>query len=76
MSIDPNTLPLVITSKHIRELTAFSESTIDRLDRDGRMPPSFKVSRKIRRWSRDQVLMWIADGCPPVSQQAQTVTSE
>ena len=50
-------------------ICGFSEKHVRRLSSIGRMPASIKLGR-IVRWSRRELLNWIAEGCPDHRQEA------
>lgn len=59
----PLVAPPVVDKNDVAEMLKASPSTIDRLNRAGRMPASFKIGNLVR-WSRAEIESWIAAGCP------------
>lgn len=48
------------SSKQIQHLTGLSRSSIDRLEKRGRMPQGIRVSLRCVRYPADLIDMWIA----------------
>ena len=53
---------LLSASQLAREL-GLSKATIWRLASAGRLPPPVRIGRSTR-WRRDEIVGWIANGCP------------
>ena len=47
----------------VAEMLCCSERHVYRMSDSGQMPRPVKVGRLVR-WRRDEVLEWVADGCP------------
>ncbi len=56
------TLPLLLTSKQVHDLTSLGERTIWRLSHSGRMPAALKIGGCVR-FRRDEITAWIKAGC-------------
>ncbi len=56
--------PLLIDAEEVARLLHVSRSTFYSLDASGRVPRGVKLGR-LRRWSRNELCAWIAEGCPP-----------
>ena len=47
-----------LTKAEVLEITTLSESTIRRLEIDGRFPRRFKISNGTNRWWESEVMEW------------------
>ncbi len=56
--------PPLLTKEHMSELLGRSVRSIYRWEREGRLPSSVNLGSQ-RLWVLDEVLKWIAAGCPP-----------
>lgn len=61
LSVDEKAALLDI--RQTARLCGFSEKHVRRLSSSGRMPPPIRLGRVVR-WSRNELLDWIAEGCP------------
>ncbi len=55
--------PALLDVRDAAVLCGFSPKHVRRLSSTGQMPAPAKLGR-ILRWSRQELLTWIADGCP------------
>jgi excisionase family DNA binding protein len=60
------TQPLLIDSRQVGELLNLSTRTIWRLLSAGKLPQPVRIGRSVR-WSRSDIEIWIANGCPDAS---------
>lgn len=51
------------------QVTGMSKRTIYRFSASGRMPPPIRLSARLVRWNRSEIMAWIADGCPDCRDQ-------
>lgn len=68
-----STLPALLTSKLAAQLCGCGERTLWRWSRSGVCPRPVRIGSGIRpsiRFRRDELLAWIADGCPLVDGRA------
>jgi len=66
-------LPALLTSRQAAELCGCGERTLWRWSRSGAAPAPLKIGGGVRpavRFSRDELLAWIAGGCRPVDGRA------
>lgn len=56
--------PLLITAEEFAELMQVSVRSVWRLRSAGEIPEPVRIGGTIR-WRREEVLQWIAAGCPP-----------
>ena len=58
-------LELVVGPKQLAQLLRISPRELQRLRNRGLVPaPDLSVSRRIQRWSLDNVRAWLGAGCP------------
>jgi predicted DNA-binding transcriptional regulator AlpA len=57
--------PWLISIRQLAELLGRSEASLHRDAQCGRLPRSVKIGTA-RRWRRQEVLDWVASGCPPL----------
>jgi hypothetical protein len=57
-------LPLVCGVSDVAALLDYSERTIERLDRAGKLPPKLIDGEHRPRWARETLLQWISGGSP------------
>ena len=55
---------LLIDGKEAARLLGVSEKTLQRMSREGDMPPVIKIGRAVR-WSYPAIKAWVDSGCPP-----------
>ena len=60
------TKPLLIDSRQVGELLNLSTRTVWRLLSAGKLPQPVRIGRSVR-WSRSDIEIWIANGCPDAS---------
>jgi len=68
------TLPALLDSRQAAELLHCGQRTLWRWSRSGVCPAPLKIGNGTRpavRFSRDELLAWIADGCPRVDGRAE-----
>ncbi len=68
-----STLPALLQSKQAAELCGCGERTLWRWSRSGACPAPVQIGsgpRPTVRFRRDELLAWIADGCPRVDGRA------
>lgn len=53
----------LLTAPEVARLLRLSDRTIRRLDSAGRLPRGLRIGGS-KRWRRDELLAWIAAGCP------------
>ncbi len=53
----------LLTADEVAKMCGMSKSAFLRLANSGRAPIGIKLER-LRRWKREEVLAWIAAGCP------------
>ncbi len=58
--------PLLLSAKRVAEMLQVSTRTLWRLLSDGRLIDPVRIGRSVR-WRKDELLRWIAAGCPPRS---------
>jgi len=56
--------PALVDVKEVAGLLNCSPRTVYRLADAGRMPAPVRL-RTLVRWSREALMRWIAEGCPP-----------
>lgn len=61
-----NQEPLLITAEEVVELLHVGRSTWYRHVSSGHTPAPVRLGRSVR-WRRDELLAWVAAGCPPRS---------
>ncbi|REJ85928.1 MAG: DNA-binding protein [Planctomycetota bacterium] len=54
----------LVSIESVAELLAASPRTVRRLDAAGKLPEGIKLGG-LKRWREDELLDWIAAGCPP-----------
>ncbi|MBY0228998.1 MAG: hypothetical protein K2W96_06950 [Gemmataceae bacterium] len=57
-------LPLMLTSRQAASLLNVSASSFDRMKAMGSLPRHVLIGPGNHRWNRDELLAWIAAGCP------------
>ena len=60
--------PLLIDVTRVANLCSCSVRHIYRLADSGKMPRPIKLGGLVR-WDREDIVRWVADGCPPVAQK-------
>jgi predicted DNA-binding transcriptional regulator AlpA len=60
---DPNPPPALLPARHVAALCGLSLATWHRRVADGSVPRSVRIGRAVR-WRREELLAWIAAGCP------------
>lgn len=68
----PDLLPTpsaLIDAAAMAVLLSVSKPTIWRMRESGRLPPAIAFTAQCIRWRRDDVLRWIAAGCPAANEQ-------
>lgn len=66
-------LPALLTSKQAAALCGCGERTLWRWSHEGTAPRPVQIGGGVRpavRYQRDELLAWIADGCPRVGEEA------
>lgn len=58
--------PLLLTAEEFAEMMQVSTRTLWRLRSAGLVPAPIRIGGTVR-WNRDQVVGWIAEGCPPLT---------
>jgi prophage regulatory protein len=58
-----DTEPLLIADTAAAALCGVSRATWHRLRAAGKLPPAVRLGRACR-WRRDELLVWIDEGCP------------
>jgi predicted DNA-binding transcriptional regulator AlpA len=58
------TAPLLISDTVCAHLAGVSRATWHRLRAAGKLPPCVKLSCRVVRWRRAEILAWIEAGCP------------
>ncbi|MEX0701311.1 MAG: helix-turn-helix domain-containing protein [Planctomycetales bacterium] len=53
----------LLTAPEVARLLRLSDRTVRRLDSAGRLPRGLRIGGS-KRWRRDELLAWIAAGCP------------
>jgi predicted DNA-binding transcriptional regulator AlpA len=53
-----------LTAADVGRLLATSERSVRRAHHAGKLPRGLRVTAKCLRWRRDELLEWIAAGCP------------
>ncbi len=53
----------LLTADEVAKMCGMSKSAFLRLADSGKTPASIKLER-LRRWKREEILAWIAAGCP------------
>ncbi|MEX0702456.1 MAG: helix-turn-helix domain-containing protein [Planctomycetales bacterium] len=53
----------LLTAREVAQLLRLSDRTVRRLDSAGRLPRGLRIGGS-KRWRRDELLAWIAAGCP------------
>jgi predicted DNA-binding transcriptional regulator AlpA len=66
-------VPALLTTKQAAALASVGERTWWRWTRCGIAPPPVKIGGAVR-YRRDEVLQWIADGCPRCDKQKKGIT--
>lgn len=56
---------LLIDGKEASRLLGVCEKTLQRMSRQGEMPPLIKIGRAVR-WSYAAIKAWVEAGCPPI----------
>lgn len=59
-----------LTRDDLAELLGVHAHTIDRMAQSGRLPKPVLRTRRMTRWSLEQIGEWVKDGCPVVDPQA------
>ncbi len=65
---DPELEPVLLPASHVAKLLKVSTRTLWRLVASGKLINPIKLGRSVR-WRKDELLKWIAAGCPPRSNQ-------
>lgn len=65
----PSLQPLLLSVYEVAQLLKCSYRQVFRLTAEGRMPSDIRLG-KLRRWSREAIEEWIADGCPECQEAA------
>lgn len=74
-SLPPVAADLAFFDKQaIADLLRCSTKHVDRMAKDGRMPPPVKLGR-LCRWPRMTIEAWLADGCPVFTPSATASTN-
>lgn len=55
--------PLLVSVDDVGRLLSVSARTVWRLDSAGKLPKAVRVGGQ-KRWRRDELIAWVADGCP------------
>lgn len=55
--------PLLMSDREAAALCSLSRATWHRLRVAGKLPPPVKLGRSVR-WRRDEIVAWVAAGCP------------
>lgn len=63
-----NDEPILLTAQHVAKMLQISPRTLWRLLSAGKLIRPVKLGHSVR-WRRDELMRWIADGCPPKSQR-------
>jgi excisionase family DNA binding protein len=61
---DSNREPVLLSANHVAKMLQVSTRTLWRLLAAGKLISPIKLGRSVR-WRKDELLKWIADGCPP-----------
>jgi predicted DNA-binding transcriptional regulator AlpA len=61
-----NIIPELLTTAESARLCNVGERTLWRWSRSGTAPPPIRIGGRAVRYRRDELLRWIADGCPRV----------
>lgn len=59
-----NAEPLLVSDCEAAALAGVSRATWHRLRAAGKIPPAVRLGRSVR-WSRAELVGWVAGGCPP-----------
>jgi predicted DNA-binding transcriptional regulator AlpA len=68
-------LPELIDVKAVAKLLSCSSRSVLRLAASGAMPKPHKLGN-LTRWSRREIIEWIAAGCPHVGENQKNVTPQ
>ena len=68
-SNDPGDAPALLPAKHVAKLLQISTRTLWRLLSAGKIITPIKLGRSVR-WRKEELMRWIAAGCPPHSKQS------
>ena len=60
--------PVLLSANHVAKMLQVSTRTLWRLQAAGKLIGPIKLGRSVR-WRRDELMRWIAAGCPPQSQE-------
>lgn len=63
-----------LDKRAVADLMRCSTKHVDRMAKDGRMPPPVKLGR-LCRWPRAVIVGWLADGCPALPTSASAATN-
>ena len=57
--------PLLLDAKQVATLLRISKNMIWKLHSAGKLPTPVRLGRCVR-WRRDEIVSWVARGCPPL----------
>ena len=63
-SLEKTVAPLLLTAEQARTLCSLSKSAWYKALANGKIPSAVRIGGALR-WRRDELLDWIAAGCPP-----------
>ncbi len=69
----PSPHPLLMSVRHLARLLARSVPSLRRDDTAGRLPAAVRIGGS-KKWRRDEILAWVAAGCPDRTTWAVTAT--
>lgn len=55
----------LISTDELAKMLAISTRTIKEFDKEGFLPESVIIGKRLKRWRSQDILDWIALGCPP-----------
>lgn len=55
---------ILLRAQHVAKLLNISTRTLWRLEAAGKLIGPIKIGRSVR-WRKDELMQWIAAGCPP-----------
>lgn len=63
----PSVTAALLAADEVAQLLAVSPKSVRRMDLVGRLPRPVRLGRAVR-WRHEEILDWVAAGCPPRDQ--------
>ena len=58
--------PIMLTVEDVAKLLSVCAQSVWRWSKEGRIPSPISLG-SLKRWSRDTLVQWVADGCKPLN---------